>query len=399
MLSKNTVSGIAATLFSFLLITVGCNTNAKQANKGSEEENKARLDSVRIAIKADEKSAKIAAIMQQKFASGLNGNVLVAQKDILLYQSASGFADFQDTIKLMNDSKFQLASLSKTFTSIATLKLVEAGKLSLTTTIDDLYPNFPYKGVTVHSLLCHRSGLPYYEYLMDVETKQKKWHPTNQEMIRWFETQNPAPKPYNLPDHFFSYNNTNFAILAAIVEKSSELSFDDFLHQEILVPLGMNDTYTVTTKNKEINTNRTVGYDSHGRIGEDYYDNIVGDKGIYSTTSDLLKWYKGLRDGKVLSKELLQEAFTPRSFEHPGVRNYGYGFRLWVTKEQRTDYVYHTGWWKGYNTIMFFDLRSDFVVVLLTNRLNRSVYHIKEIIDVLNEGGEAAVVEENILDS
>ena len=99
-----------------------------------------------------------------------------------------------------------------------------------------------------------------------------------------------------------------------------------------------------------------------------------------------------------MSKELLREAYTPRSFEYPGLRNYGYGFRLWLNSKQQTDYVYHTGWWKGYNTIMFFDLREDFVVILLSNRFNRDVYFIKDILDVLHGGDKTSTVEENILD-
>lgn len=392
----------AVALYAFIGLSIsGCQSNAGQttevANKAAE---KARLDSLKIAINAGFKSARIEEIIKKKVnLENFNGNVLVAQKDIILYQNSFGFAKFQDSILLNNNSKFQLASLSKTFTSVAILQLVEAGKLSLTTTVEEIYPDFPYSGVTIHSLLCHRSGLPYYEYLMNDETNKRKWSPTNQEMMQWFANQKPAPKAYNLPDHFFSYNNTNFAILAAIVERVSALPFDVYLRREILVPIGMTDTYANTTQSDSINVNRTSGYEKKRLIPRDYYDEITGDKGVYSTTPDLLKWYKALRDGKVVSKELLQEAFTPRSFEYPGLRNYGYGFRLWVDAEQRTDYIYHTGWWKGYNTIMFFDLREDFVIILLTNRLNRTVYHIKEIIDVLHNGEKSVTVEDNILDA
>lgn len=380
---------------------VGCQSNAgRSAQLIDEAAQRATLDSLKKAINADKKSAEIAKIIQSKVdLQRFNGNVLVAQKGVILYQEAFGLAQFKDSVALTNDAKFQLASLSKTFTAVAALKLVQQGKLSLTTTVDEIYPEFPYEGVTIHSLLCHRSGLPYYEYLMDGEVREKKWYPTNQEMMQWFAKQNPTPKAYNLPDHFFSYNNTNFAILAAIVEQVSTLPFDIYLRKEVLVPIGMTDTYVNTTKSDSININRTSGYERSRPIPRDYYDNITGDKGIYSTTADLLKWYQALRDGTVLSPELLQEAFTPRSFEHPGLRNYGYGFRLWVNAEQRTEYVYHTGWWKGYNTIMFFDLREDFVIVLLTNQLNRTVYRIKEIIDVLQDGNKAMTVEDNILDA
>lgn len=380
---------------------LSCQSNAGQdAEVVNEADEKARLDSLKKAINADKKSAAIEEVIRKKVSlENFNGNVLVAQKDIILYQKAFGLGKFEDSTTLTNDSKFQLASLSKTFTAVATLQLVQQGKLSLTTTVDDIYPDFPYEGVTIHSLLCHRSGLPYYEYLMNDEVRKRKWYPTNQEMMTWFSTQNPIPKAYNLPDHFFSYNNTNFAILAAIVERVSTLPFHAYLRKEILVPIGMTDTYVNTTPSDSININRTFGYERSRIIPKDYYDNITGDKGVYSTTSDLLKWYKALRDGSVLSKELLQEAFTPRSFEHPGLRNYGYGFRLWVDGDQRTDYVYHTGWWKGYNTIMFFDLREDFVIILLTNRLNRSVYQLKSIIDLLRNEKKPLTVEENILDA
>lgn len=384
--------------FSIAFMLTGCeNTNARKA----VQEAKKKIDEARIRkeINADKKQKAIEAIMATKIAQGFNGNVLVAQKGVIVYENSVGFANFEDTVKLTTDSKFQLASLSKTFTSVAVMKLVDEGKLSLTSTVKDYFPAFPYDGVTIHSLLCHRSGLPYYEYLMDKEVKQKAWYPTNQEVIQWFATQNPAPVPYNLPDHFFSYNNTNFAILAAVVEKVAQQPYETYLRKNILLPLGMNDTFDATTPNDSINKNRTFGYQNGRRIPTDYYDKISGDKGIYSTTHDLLKWYESLRDGSIVSKESLREMFTPRSFEHPGLRNYGYGFRLWVDEQQRTDYVYHTGWWKGYNTIMFFDLREDFVVILLSNRFNRSVYQIRDIVDTMHDGKKPSTVEENILDS
>jgi CubicO group peptidase (beta-lactamase class C family) len=111
-----------------------------------------------------------------------------------------------------------------------------------------------------------------------------------------------------------------------------------------------------------------------------------------------LKYYNVLKSGSIVSKENLREMYTPRSFEHPGIRNYGYGFRLWVNKLQQTDYIYHTGWWKGYNTIMFFDLRDDFVIILLSNKYNRSVYNIREMVDILHDEKKRSSLEENILD-
>lgn len=349
---------------------------------------------IRKEIDADKKAALIEQIIQQKIKEGFNGNVLVAQKGVIVYQNAFGFAT--DTIKNNLQSKFQLASLSKTFTAVAVMKLAEQGKLGLDYTVRDYYPNFPYDGITIRSLLCHRSGLPFYQYTFDKMVRATKAYPTNQQIMEWFATVQPTPKMFNQPDHYFGYNNTNFAILAALVEKVTGKDFDTYMRENIFRPAGMKDSYIVTTKNDSININRTVGYQFGRKLPKDYYDDISGDKGVYSTLSDLLKWHTALKNNTLISKESFREMIMPRSFEFPGLRNYGYGFRLWVNAKQQTDYVYHTGWWKGYNTIMFFDPREDFVIILLSNKYNRSVYNIKQIIEIMHGGN--STMEESILD-
>lgn len=363
-----------------------------------EKEEARRLDSLRVAIKADEKSVAIREVVEQKIKAGFNGNILVKQKGVVLIDTAVGYANFEDSVRNTVGSAFQLASLSKTFTAVAVLKLVEQGKLSLNLTVKDYYPEFPYEGVTVRSLLSHRSGLPYYEYTFDLKARKEKVYPDNQMLMRWFAEADPPPRVFNLPDHYFSYNNTNFAILAALVEKVSKQDFDHFLKKEIFEPLEMKDSFTSRNLSDTLAVQRTFGYQNGRRIPFDIYDNVLGDKGVFSTTQDLAKWYDALKNESILSKESLREAYTPRSFEYPGLRNYGYGFRLWLNDLQQTDYIYHTGWWKGYNTIMFFDLREDFVIILLSNRYNKNVYHIKEIIDILHGGKRETTVEENILD-
>jgi CubicO group peptidase (beta-lactamase class C family) len=333
-------------------------------------------------------------VIQRKLAEGFNGNVLIAQKGVIIYQNAFGFAN--DSVKNNLQSKFQLASLSKTFTAVAVMKLAEQGKLGLDYTVKDYYPNFPYDGITIRSLLCHRSGLPFYQYTFDKMVRESKIYPTNQQIMEWFATVQPTPKIFNQADHYFGYNNTNFAILAALVEKVTGKDFEKYMHENIFGPAGMKDSYIVTTKNDSININRTVGYQFGRKLQKDYYDDISGDKGVYSTLSDLLKWHTALKNNTLISKESFREMIMPRSFEFPGLRNYGYGFRLWVNAKQQTDYVYHTGWWKGYNTIMFFDPREDFVIILLSNKYNRTVYNIKQIIEIMHGGN--STMEESILD-
>lgn len=373
------------------------NEKAKTEESPSEKVlSEADIRKIKKEINADQKAQKIGEIINGKVAAGFNGSVLVAQKGVIIYENAFGFAS--DSIKNTIDSKFQLASLSKTFTAVAAMKMVQDGQIGLDNTVKDYYPAFPYEGVTIRSLLSHRSGLPYYQYEFDKKVRSEQIYPTNQQLMDWFDKAVPTPKMLNLPDHFFSYNNTNFAILAAIIEKVSGKSFEDYLKEKVLNPAGMNETFTGVSKNPLLNVNKTVGYQNGRKLQKDFYDDIMGDKGIYSTTHDLLKWYNVLKSEKVLNKENLREMYTPRSFEHPGLRNYGYGFRLWVNDLQQTEYIYHTGWWKGYNTIMFFNLREDFVVILLSNKYNRSVYNIKEIVDTLQGNDKLSNLEENILD-
>jgi CubicO group peptidase (beta-lactamase class C family) len=377
-------------------ILLNCKNEKTQETTSEKVLSEADLEKIRIQINADHKAQKIGEIINRKVAAGFNGTVLIAQRGVIIYENAFGFAN--DSIKNTIDSKFQLASLSKTFTAVVTMKMVQDGQIGLDNTVKDYYPTFPYDGVTIRSLLSHRSGLPYYQYEFDKKVRSEKIYPNNQQLMEWFASAVPRPKILNLPDHFFSYNNTNFAILAAITEKVSGKSFEDYLKEKILKPAGMTNTYTGISKDTLLNVNKTVGFQNGRKLEKDFYDDIMGDKGIYSTTHDLLKWYDVLKSEKVLNKENLREMYTPRSFEHPGLRNYGYGFRLWVNDLQQTEYIYHTGWWKGYNTIMFFNLREDFAIILLSNKYNRGVYNIKEIVDALHGKDKLSNLEENILD-
>lgn len=380
-------------------IFFSCTPNQKKEEKKEEPVadkplSTQEIQKIRKEIDADRKSKLLEEAFEKK--AGFNGTVLVAQRGIVLLEKATGFA--HDTVSNTVNSKFQLASLSKTFTALAIMKLVQEGKMGLDHTIQDFYPDFPYTGVTLRSLLSHRSGLPYYQYEFDRRVRKDKIYPNNQQVMQWFTEASPTPKILNQPDHYFAYNNTNYAILGAIIEKVSGLPFARYMEENIFKPAGMEHTFAGTSTSPLLNENRTYGYQNGRKLEKDFYDDIMGDKGIYSTAPDLLKYYNILKSGKIVSKENLREMYTPRSFEHPGIRNYGYGFRLWVNKLQQTDYIYHTGWWKGYNTIMFFDLREDFVIILLSNKYNRNVYNIREMVDILHGDHKNSSLEDNILD-
>lgn len=351
---------------------------------------------VRKQIDADHKSTEIEAIIRQKVREGFNGNVLIAQKGIVLYKNCFGLGHFErgqrDT--LVEDSKFQLASLSKTFTAVGTLKLIEMGKLSLDDSIQKFYPDFPYHGISVRELLSHRSGLPNYAYAFDDSMKvnfykREKPYPTNATIMHWFATVKPTPQRYNIPGRGFSYSNTNYMVLASIIEKVTKQSYESYINKTILEPLGMRETFVATSRNEAFNKHKTAGYQWNRRIPKDYYDDVVGDKGIYSTIGDLFRWYRALNGNCILQKKTMAEAFIPRSFERKGAKNYGYGFRMMLDANDQPEFIYHSGWWKGYNTMFWFSPKDEYVIIMLGNKYNKTVYRVKELIEALH-GKEVA---------
>jgi CubicO group peptidase (beta-lactamase class C family) len=351
---------------------------------------------IRKQIDADHKSTEIEAIIRQKVREGFNGNVLIAQKGIVLYKNCFGLGHFErgERDTLVEDSKFQLASLSKTFTAVGTLKLIEMGKLSLDDSIQKFYPDFPYHGISVRELLSHRSGLPNYAYSFDDSMKvnfykREKPYPTNATIMHWFATVKPTPQRYNIPGRGFSYSNTNYMVLASIIEKVTKQSYESYINKTILEPLGMRETFVATSRNEAFNRHKTAGYQWNRRIPKDYYDDVVGDKGIYSTIGDLFRWYRALNGNCILQKKTMAEAFIPRSFERKGVKNYGYGFRMMLDANDQPEFIYHSGWWKGYNTMFWFSPKDEYVIIMLGNKYNKTVYRVKELIEALH-GKEVA---------
>src|SRR5690606_15423371 len=296
---------------------------------------------------------------------------------------------------LTRDSRFQLASLSKTFTAVAILMLKEHGHLKLTDTVQQYFPDFPYPGVSIRDMLTHRSGLPNYMYAFDDSLGRVDALPDNARIMHWFEIAKPTVKPYGPPDRRFAYNNTNYVVLASIIEKITGLSYGGYLKMAIFDPLGMKDTWAITDSPDSLNVNMTTGHDKGRAVPRDFFDMVVGDKGIYSTVNDLFIWYKALNSECLLKKETLREAFTPRSFERPGVKNYGYGFRMYLEEDNEPEYIYHNGWWKGYSSLFWFSPKDEFVIIMLANRYNGTVYRIKELLPILHghENGEQVEAE------
>ena len=324
---------------------------------------------------------RLDSLFSTRVKGGFNGNVLIAKNGVVVYKKSFGFENYSKKDFLTEDSKFQLASISKQFTAVAILKLIQEKKLSLLNTVDQYFPSFPYKNITIKCLLSHRSGLP--EYMHVFSNKIKPFSITNNnEILKWFaEDLPPMAAPVETK---FEYCNSNYCVLAAILEHVTGQDFASYMRQTIFLPLGMKNTYVLTTNDPSINVHRTFGYTPKWEMHDlDFFDGVVGDKGIFTTTVDMYTWSKMLKSGCLLSQEIIKEMFQPRSFEKPGRKNYGYGFRMLDPQSDTSKLIYHNGWWKGYNTSFYMSAFYDYTIIVLGNKYNRSIYQALPIIDIL----------------
>ncbi|MFA6403877.1 MAG: serine hydrolase domain-containing protein [Salinivirgaceae bacterium] len=313
---------------------------------------------------------------------GFNGVVLIGQKDSIFYQASYGWANYHKKDSLTMNSSFQLASVSKQFTAVAILQLYEKGKLKLTDSIEKFYPNFPHKGITIHQLLTHRSGLPNYNYFLQDISSRTDTLISCQYVIQEIIANN-IPL-YHRPNRRYQYSNTGYAVLAAIVERVSGLPFEIYIEQELFKPLGMNESFVYRGIESHKKKGSTKGYIGRWREATDnHLDGVLGDKGIYCSAIDLFKWDQGLYKNILLNNDSLQLAFQPMGKPAHFNSNYGYGWRMiyWPTDSLKV--LYHAGWWHGYRTLLMHIPKDTVTIVVLKNRSASPNVNSKTMLNIL----------------
>ena len=251
------------------------------------------------------------------------------------------------------------------------LQLIQANKLSFTDTLGKFFPGIPYSDVTIKTLLNHRSGIPNYLYFMDVSAWDKNKMATNQDILQVILREKP---PRNAPpDRRFEYSNTNYLLLALIIEKISGETFPHYMQTHFFEPLHMNHSFVY----KPSDSSRALpSFDYGGRTwARDYLDLTYGDKNIYSTPKDLLKWDQALYTDQLLEPALLAAAFAPYSFEKRGTHNYGLGWRLELLPNNKK-IIYHFGRWHGNNSAFTRLTDEKATIIILGNQFNRSIYSV-----------------------
>ena len=275
-----------------------------------------------------------------------------------------GMANLEEKIPVINETNFRLASVTKQFTGMCIMMLIERDKLNYSTKLTDIFLEFPDYGkkITIKNLLQHTSGLIDYESLIpDSATVQV----LDKDVLDMMMEQDST---YFQPGTDYRYSNGGYAVLAMIIEKISRKSFATFLRDNIFIPLEMNNTIAYEKGISEV-SNRAYGYtiksDSVLFTDQSITSAVLGDGGIYSSISDLFKWDQALYSERLISKESMRLALTP------GLDIYGFGWRIDTYKGHfRT---HHTGGTKGFSTIIQRFPEDRFSIIILTNRNEQSV--------------------------
>ncbi|MBC5837751.1 beta-lactamase family protein [Flavobacterium sp. F-392] len=308
--------------------------------------------------------------------NSLNGEFLVAKNGQIIYEKYNGYADYKAKTPMTSSTPLHIASVSKVITATAILKLISANKLQLDQKVSTILKEFPYPNVTVKHLLNHRSGIRSYAYFTD---KRGLWDKhkmlSNQDVLTLLATKG-LDLEYKTNTRF-AYCNTNYAMLALIIEKLTGKAYKDAMQDLIFKPLDMKDSFVFDYEKDKLKA--TPSYRGNfSKFNLDFLDAIYGDKNIFSTARDLLKFDIGRNSPSFLDPKLLEEAYTPYSNEHPGKKNYGLGMRMinWPTGQ---NFYFHNGWWHG-STSSYVTLPEEKVTIIaISNKFSRMPYRVRKL--------------------
>lgn len=310
-------------------------------------------------------------------------SVLVLRDGEALVRRSYGLADLENGIATTPSTNYRLASVSKQFTAVAVLLLMEDGKLTLDDPVRRWLPSLPdaAQAVTIRHLLTHTSGLIDYEDVMDpADTRQVH----DADVLRLLESQDHT---YFAAGSDYRYSNSGYALLALIVEHASGLRYADFMRQRIFAPLGMRDTVAFEDGVSHV-AHRAYGYSFEDgawkRTDQSTTSAVLGDGGVYSSMDDLARWDAALYDERLLKAATLRQAFTPATKTDDPQVEYGFGWRI------TGDSLWHSGESIGFRNVIVRYPEQHTTVIVLTNRNDPEPYETAKKIAALALGGVPA---------
>ena len=307
-------------------------------------------------------SDRIDALLARYQELGLfNGSALIADRGQVVLKKGYGLANMEWGIPNRPDTKFRLGSISKQFTATLIMQLVEQGQIDLAAPVTRYLPGYPSRTgdrVTIHQLLNHTAGIVGYTEIPTFgATARNPYTPTKfvdelfSKLDLLFE-----------PGTKFSYSNSGYFLLGAILERVTGQPYEKLLRERIFAPVGMNDSGYDSTQ--PLLSKRAAGYDK--RFDGSYVNTTYIDMtqpyaagSLYSTVDDLYRWDRVLYTEKMLNAKSKERMFTP------GLSNYGYGWE--IRQKDGVTTIEHGGGINGFNTLITRNPESRRLVVLLNN--------------------------------
>ena len=314
-----------------------------------------------------DKASKIDELMNIYYKFGqFNGVILVAEKGEVIYKKGFGFANMEWNIPNKPDTKFRIASITKQFTSMLVMQLVEAGKIDLNKTLTEYLPEYRRDTgdkVRIHHLLTHTSGIPNYTNIPGFWEDSTRNHYSLEYMLQEFCSGDLGFEPGTK----FEYNNSGYLLLGLIIERVTGRPLEKVLHENILGPLGMKNTGI--DRHETILSNRATGYrehiDGYTNAPYDCMHNFYASGDMYSTVEDLYLWDQALYSNKLLSKQYANIMFTPY------LNNYAYGWGVRMLQVGvSTDSILtlsHSGSMAGFNARICRIIDDKHLIILLNN--------------------------------
>lgn len=336
---------------------------------------------------AQDKAQKIDELLKMYYDYGqLNGSVLVAEKGKVIYKKGFGMANMEWEIPNQPDTKFRIGSVTKQFTATLILQLVEEGKIKLDGKITDYLPDYRKDTgdkVTIHQLLNHTSGIPSYTGLPGFFQNDSRDPYSVKDFVKKFASGDLEFEPGSK----FSYNNSGYFLLGAIIEQVTGKPYAKVLQERIFDPLGMKDSGYDTQA--PLIKKRASGYQKSpdGYENAPYLDMSLpfAAGSLYSTVEDLYKWDQAFYENKILSAE------SKKLMSTPGLSNYGYGLtisdRPIGKTTQKIKLIQHGGGINGFNCLFTKLVDQKSLIVVLDN-VSLGRYHndiTNSIINILNE--------------
>jgi len=295
-----------------------------------------------------------------------SGIILVGKNDSIIQERTYGYSNIENKTKIDKNTKFHIASITKSFTAVGILKLYEQGKVELNKPIGNYLESYPNQkvldSVTIHQLLTHTAGTKAI-YGKEYQNSNKNRYRELKDYLPLF-----ANDTLNfIPGSKYEYNGGGFVLLGLIIQNVTGENYYDYLKKNIFNPIDMNHTKALEIDG--INYNTADGYSIYLREDKSLAKNdyliskASGASGYYSTAEDLFKFSKALKEFKLLNKETAQLMLEPK------VKGYNthLGYGIDIDQRYEETIIGHSGGWYGIRC-EWMDFRdSNYTVIILSN--------------------------------